>query len=757
MSDADVIEQALDEYREDCEAVSEQHALMLDDLRFSNPADPQQWSAKQLADRADRPTFDNTNQYVMQVVNDQRQNKSSIETLPANSDAEAEVAAKLNGMIRAIEYASRADIAYDTALEHAARIGCGWVRIVPQVTDPALNEQEIRITRVHDPFSVKLDSNSTEPDGSDAMRGWVETVMTERAFKRKYPDAEIADWKSDTSGWWMQDAVRLCEYFKIDEDEENHIVADGPAGEMMLSETDYWDGAKKSGFKPKVKSTFKKKQRTVTWRLMSGTEILEETTYPSQWIGLVPVIGHELWIEGKRQLCGMVRGLKGGQVFHNIQMGALAESLLSQPKAPFILPSRAVEGLDQHWQALATGNPAWLPYNDLDRDGNPIAAPIRLSPPSFPLGFANGSKLGQDEMQAAVGMYRSNLGAPSNAVSGRAKIQDQREGDTANFHYIDNLRRSKEHIGRIIVDMIPNIYNTKRCAAMLGEDGKHSFVIVNPDMPGAVKKQGGKVVEINPGVGKYSVRVKIGPAYTTLRQETADRLTQMATGNPQLGAILAPLLAKMQDLPEAEKIERILMSTLPPAVQAAYHEDDQQSDIPPAVKSQLNTMQQQMSQMQQAIQQSQQIIAQQKAQIDEKYSAAQAANQKNQIEIAKFQSDASLKGQEFELKKRELGIAEFEAETQRMQVDGQALPAIQQQIAEFAALSDRHAQAIAGNHADVLSAINQLAGAHQALTNEVAAPVEIARGPDGRIASIKKGSRVLNVVRDETGQVAGAV
>ena len=74
-------------------------------------------------------------------------------------------------------------------------------------------------------------------------------------------------------------------------------------------------------------------------------------------------------------------------------------------------------------------------------------------------------------MEASVGMYKSNLGQQSNAVSGRAKLADQREGDTANFHYIDNLRRSMEHMGRIVVGMIPRIFDTRRQAKIMGKDG----------------------------------------------------------------------------------------------------------------------------------------------------------------------------------------------------------------------------------------------------------------------------------------------
>jgi hypothetical protein len=56
---------------------------------------------------------------IRQVVNDARQNKPGITVHPADSEADPETAEILNGIIRNIEQSSNAEVAYDTALEHA--------------------------------------------------------------------------------------------------------------------------------------------------------------------------------------------------------------------------------------------------------------------------------------------------------------------------------------------------------------------------------------------------------------------------------------------------------------------------------------------------------------------------------------------------------------------------------------------------------------------------------------------------------------
>src|SRR6478609_3255967 len=68
------------------DVMRDEHERMREDLRFSNPSDPQQWSSTDKQARGTRPTLtlDRTNQFIMQVANDQRQNNAGIEVIPAD-------------------------------------------------------------------------------------------------------------------------------------------------------------------------------------------------------------------------------------------------------------------------------------------------------------------------------------------------------------------------------------------------------------------------------------------------------------------------------------------------------------------------------------------------------------------------------------------------------------------------------------------------------------------------------------------------
>jgi len=594
------IDEAKDHYRDEHERIRE-------DLRFSNPANPEQWRNDDMLLRNGRPslTLDRTNQFISQVSNDMRQNKPGIQVIAVDDKADPKTAETLGGIIRHIEYRSRAQHAYDTAGDLIARCGRGWLRVIPEVVDATTNEQEIRILRVTDPNACGLDPNSTEADGADAMWGYAETLMSDRAFKAAYPKAKPVPFGD--AGWYSDGMITVCEYFEIQEQSENRIIAVTPDGlRNTYTEDDYWALAQSLGVNPHVLGTVQGKKRTVKWQKMSGAEVLEETVFPSQFLPIIPVIGYELWVDGKRFVCGLTRRLMDGQRLHNFQMSAMAEFLASQPKAPFLVPFEGLDGFENDWKKLNKGNPGYLPYNAFDESGNAIPAPSRLSPPPMPGAYAQMAQFAVSEMEASVGMYKANLGQQGNETSGRAIRARQMEGDTATFHFIDNLSRSIEQLGRVVVDMIPRIYDTTRIKQIIGINDERQMVKINPDLPQAAKLDAkGKVVEINPNVGKYDVRVKAGPSYTTQREETVQQLTDMMQAQPQLAPVLGPMWARLKDMPESDKIAKLLLAMAPPQVQAM--ESDEQ-DMPPAALAKIQHLEQQLQEANQVMQQAAQRL-----------------------------------------------------------------------------------------------------------------------------------------------------
>lgn len=690
----DSLQRAKECYEDVAEAWRDNRQRMLEDLRFSNPVEPEQWDkeAKRLRDGRPCLTLDRTNQYIVQVVNTGRMNKPGINCMPADGGADVDVAEALDGIIRHIEYRSRAQIAYDWALEGAARCGVGWLRVVPRVVDPRSNLQEICIDRVADHLSCMVDGD--QPDGSDAMNGFAETLIPKKRFSKLYPKAKAQSWDGSGDGTWIVgDMVRVCEHQYVDESERTMVAVKDPntAEELNLTEEEFAELVTRIGYTPEFR-TYTAKSRSVKWLTFNGAEVLEETTLPGQYIGIVPVIGYEAVIEGERYLCGVTRRLMESQRAYNYERSAGIEATALQPKAPLMVPAESIEGHESHYETLNQGQPAYLPYNALDAEGRQLPPPQRISPPAFPAAFAQAGQQAIADMESAVGMYQANLGQPNNATSGRQERERKMQGDVATFHFVDNLSRSIEHLGRVVVGMIPVVYDTPRQAKILGIDGQQGEVQIDPSMEAPSIKRGRKVVAINPAAGRYDVRVKTGPSYTTQRQESAESMRDALQAAPYAAPVLLPAMVKAQDWPESERIARGLKALAPPEVRDAMGDDEEAEPIPPQALQQMQQMQGQMQQMAQML------------------DAAQAEIERLTAEAQSKQADLMARLQEAEIaamgKVREKEI-EAAATVQTAAIDAETQAAVAQLTRPAEPVEREEAEGPESDSALVLAGIQQ--------------------------------------------------
>ncbi len=686
---ADILSEAKDRERDAEEYYSEEESRMLEDFKFSNPADPQQWDQsdillRQGAEGGPRPciTEDYTNQYIAQVENDGRQNKPGIEVSPGDGQGDKRTALELEGVIRQIEYASRADIAYATSLSHAARGGRGWIRVGTKMVNPALNEQEIRIFQVPDALSVRTDRDSMEPDGSDAVWGFCYVDLTTAAFRKRFgKEAALESWGDGGRDVGSGDnrKLRLAGHYwlaKKKEDWLNMALPDGSQRQILADDREREEqqfSEQNPGYQLRLIHDYKLETDQCMYALMSGAEVLEEPVkFPSKYIPLVPVYGHVLWIDGKRYVCGLSRQLRDSQRMKNFERSAWVEWLAMQPRAPWAVSVESIEGHEAAWKNANRSNAAFLPYNAYDVDGNQLPAPQRTAPPVGGQAFAQGSQMATEAMQGSVGMYRSNFGAPSNAVSGKAKLADQREGDTATYHFQDNRSRSIAHVGIICLDILPRIVDQPREMRSLSISGAAKIIKLDPgsQQPYA-DGRGSDGPTINISQGKYAVRVSTGPAYNSLRQEAAENLNEILGRSPQLMSVIGPYWADMQKGPQSDLLKRLLMTIASPAVQQIMNENNK---LPPEAQPIVANLQQQLEQAGQQMQAMQQALQQAQAELANKQASDQAALMTAQANTQKADSDAQYKAGELALKDRELGLKERDMALREMEAQRSGLP-----------------------------------------------------------------------------------
>ena len=486
-----------------------------------------------------------------QILNDQRQNRQAIKVSPVDDEGDEETAEIIAGIVRHIEYDSNADIAYDTASAYQLRMGWGYIRLVTVEED---GQQVIKIRRVANPFQIYMDPSCQEADYSDANFGFVFETLTKDEYLEQYPNTEIAslaDWTSKGDippDWLSKDSVRVVEYF------------------------------------------FRDKSGKIQWVKHDAIQVLDRTEWPGKWIPIIPVLGDELFIDGKRVLEGLVRWAKDPMRMKNVTASATIETIMLAPKAPWLAAAGQTEDFPE-WKTANIQNHAVLRYKPVEVGGKDVGPPQRLvQEPAIQAIGATGAYF-DEAVRDVMGIYEAQYGARSQEKSGRAIIAKKQQGEIANFHYVDNLSRAIRFLGRQIVDLIPRIMSRKQVVRIIGEDGSAKLVKVNQKFQVGQDQQGNPIHKIyDLTVGKYDVAISSGASYQTKRQEGFAGMVDLTKVAPQIGQVAPDLLVRLSDVPYSDEIADRLKKTLPPGLA-----DDDPTD-PKAMVQQMQTQMRQAGQ-----------------------------------------------------------------------------------------------------------------------------------------------------------------
>lgn len=542
-------------------------------------------------------------QFIHQVVNDMRQNTPSINVLPGEGEhSDPETAKIFKGLIRNIEYKSNADEVYDTAGEYAVRAGLGFARVDHDYIGPQSFLQELKLCRVQNPLSTYLDPSYTQCDGSDAEWGFTLDPITRSEFEKKYPDNQFVSFDGNPTDAKAEEIVTAEFFWKTYEETEQQLNDDGTISDVV----------KDSG-KPKRKL----KKIIIRRARFSGAEELEGTTFPGIYVPIVPFLGEEVWVGGERHLLSLIRNAKDAQRRINKWATKESELLDMAPIAPVLAPVGAIEDVPDGW--TRPDDTIVLRYKMYDSAGNKLDKPERLQAPQIPTGFVNAMAAANEQVKQAMGMYNASIGQRSNETSGVAIDARKVEGEVATFHFADNRNRSIQHIGRILVHAIPEIYDTERQIQIVGVEEEPELVGINGKRV-ADQKQDHDLTR-----GQYDVRVTTGASYTTKRQEGAALMGDAISKNPDLLKIIGDLWFKNLDIAGADAIASRIKKIIPPQL---LDEKDRDQTAPDPEKQQ----------MAQIIEQGAQELKRLQSELDNK------------------QGELQLKGAEIQLKAQEMQI-----------------------------------------------------------------------------------------------------
>jgi len=606
----DIVQEALDRFQICVQAEAQQRQREIDDLKFQVPE--LQWPAEVRDQRtaqtvngialAARPmlAIPKLDQPIQLVLNQEKAAHLGVQVHPLTEEADDDTAEVLQGLYRAIEVDSRANLARSWAFERAVKAGRGAYRILKEYDDDSdhPSDQKIVIKRIYEQGAVYFDPAASEPDASDAADAFVADDIPLSRYRREHPKSTLARYSDEefialgnerpdwVTGEGDGRAVRVVEYFKVE----------------YQTETVTWEGG-----------TREKQTRVVRWYKLNAVEVLEEQVWDGRYIPLVRTVGRELIpFDGEKRSVGLISQNKDAQRLFNYAASASVEMAALETKASHAVDPQAIEQYETWWQQKNVRNFPYLPYRRFV-NGQDLGEPVPIQADMSKM-QVNAMLLQQagEFIHAGTATFEPSLGNQSpNVRTKGATLALQSQSEQANSNWLDNLAEiSMTHEARVVLDLIPHVYDRPgRVARILdGEDNPKQvmfnapFTVQNkrprPLPPGMPPPPDAKHYDLTKG--RYGVTVSVGKAYKSRVEQGKDELGQLFQAEPELFKILGDIYLKFADFPGHREAADRIKKMLPPPLQDQDGQQDAKLQLDQA-KAALEHLQQQLQAMAKAL------------------------------------------------------------------------------------------------------------------------------------------------------------
>ncbi|MBF0119984.1 MAG: hypothetical protein HQK79_14210 [Desulfobacterales bacterium] len=578
-NEEEILRIARERFKQAYDSDSRERELAEYDLRFAIDDEGCQWDenirASRQNDISPRPclVINKIPEKVDQIEGEFRQSRPSIKVRGVDSKSDPKIAEILDGLIRQIEHNSNARDIYNMAYTSMLLCGRGaWrVNVVDSTEDVFL--KDIEIQPIPNVFSVYWDVDAIKPDKSDARWVFVTEKITKEEFKRRYPDQDIENWQTDGHDgmtWCDVKEVRIAEYWwKETVEKKVYRVKryDDNNQQKLMTVEEIYEGEE-------IQDEKVIKRDKIRYCIMAYNTILDgiHDDWEIGYIPIVLVFGKTTNINGQEKHRGMVRFAKTPQQMYNYWSSTVTEQVALAPKSPFLVTPRMIGNHQAQWNQAHIRN---FPYLLYDPDPSaPTVMPQRQSPPQMSSAIANELVRMEHDIMSAMGIYQASLGDEGQEKSGKAILARQRQGNIGSFVYTDNMAIGLTYCARIIIALIPYVYDTERILKIRGKDDAESFVPINANqssmMPDGIDKKAltqsktGKINDLT--VGKYDVVVSIGPSYATQRQESLELLLDLIKTIPPIGQVAMDLIVKNIDAPGAQELYERVKKLIPPEI-----------------------------------------------------------------------------------------------------------------------------------------------------------------------------------------------
>ncbi|MCK5020328.1 MAG: hypothetical protein KAS32_25035 [Candidatus Peribacteraceae bacterium] len=603
-----VHKEAIEEHRLSSDAVHANHLAAQDDVDFLQGGE-NQWLAADWRSRKSRGaptlTINPLNVFVGRVVGDMLLNKPAIKAVPVDGDSDPESADIRSGLISNIEYQSKAGQVWKHIGKQQVGHGFGYFEVITEYTGYPSNiidnkpvfsdtafEQDIKLKKIKNSFSVIPDENSQDITLADSMKCFIERRISRANFKKEYPGEDATSFPQAKtlypnyfSSWFGENDLMIVKYYRrIKKTVKIIQLSDG----RVMLESDLRNN---KDLLDEVGPLTIENERDAHYfevykYIVTGDKVIDGPhKIMSSMIPVGRAAGRTLEVGDYTIYRGLIRDAKDAQMMANYWISTIAESLTTAPKAPYIVTAKQVAGYEKIWQNSSRVNYAYLPFN-VDTDA-PGLVPQRTPPAFLPeAAFIQYQQMGADTKNT-IGLQDASLGIQTGDRSGIALQTEERQGNVQTFEFVDNLNDAIAHSGKIMLEMIPNVYDTRRIVRLLNPDGSTEEVILNNRIQDP-QDSFNVLTENEMAVGKYDIRVETGPSFTTKRQETARQLLELGKIlNPEQAAAIMPFLVGSLDINNSDAITSILKKLAPPGLIDPEEGEEPPQPPPPSPEQQL--------------------------------------------------------------------------------------------------------------------------------------------------------------------------
>lgn len=274
------------------------------------------------------------------------------------------------------------------------------------------------------------------------------------------------------------------------------------------------------------------KRNKITRYIASGSEILEISEIAGQNIPVIPSFGEHAFVEGEEHWEGVTRLTKDPQRLRDFAGSYLGDILSRSPRRKPIFWQEQIAGFeDMYAESGVDNNYPYLLANRLAGDGTPLPIGPVGEMPEQPMPTALPAVL---ELSKEAVEDVANPGVPQDITdpeaSGRAVYALQARLDMQSMVYQQNTKHAKRRDAQVFASMASEIYDVPRTVNVEAIDGTRSEKKV---MDQIIDKDTGDIIIINDiRNAEFEVYSKIGPSYTSQKEQTIDRLGMMIQGMP---------------------------------------------------------------------------------------------------------------------------------------------------------------------------------------------------------------------------------